>query len=595
MPYFDTQSTDFGILAKNAGEGMKAITESRKAIYDYDRLKSLNELGSKMLSTSGTLPTEFIQEAAKQGIGLEGLQRYWDNLKGNAATAADVAKSSEDLKFLGRNPDAGREWNNDSDNDPKAITVSGGPTVSEQLEQMIKPKIQEDVEQGTTMDLGEGHITANIPQVPKKYSAVEEMLRYTGTNPVSATTETYSSSATDYMSDLTNWTPKDDYTNEYRRYASTLSNQLSANGYSSPQDYLQKLGSSIYKQNLYIPNQYAMYKDGKLDRSAYGAEMAKAEQSKIVAKGKADEAVMKARQELIEAAKQFGVTSVDNSSLYLNEKYKLRDKSYRPQAVALFGNLKQIDEISKQLNAAGDDKTKLSALVPTLAVIAATSRNPGTQPSEFSIEEVKQGISGLDIGLEGKDLSAAAGNVIAWILGGMRGPNPIQQAIDKAQFTNPDAFRIRMHNALKEYKRMTESAIDKYVERIETPKEREERLKKEEKQKDFDYVSNEEIKKTGWYNRDVNNKYFESLNGNLYKIIERDPLGYPSKAIDRDGTVYTLSDKDKTIGSDKVSIEEFLNSSPSKVLGGSKANPAPHKTPKKETAAERYARLKGKK
>ena len=49
-----------------------------------------------------------------------------------------------------------------------------------------------------------------------------------------------------------------------------------------------------------------MYKDGKLDRS-YGAEMAKAEQSKIVRSSiKIDEAILKARQDLIESAKQYG-------------------------------------------------------------------------------------------------------------------------------------------------------------------------------------------------------------------------------------------------------------------------------------------------
>lgn len=197
-----------------------------------ERKKKLQNLTSELLTSAGTLPTQFIREAASKGIGMEGLEAYFHNLKSNASTAVDVARSSTELEALGRNPDAGREWKDNpyntttitstqdpysSKTSPSGVmlspvtpnapttapgssltlpsTVSGGSTipVADQLEQMFKPKAPEDD--------GQVHITGRAPNQdtftftlppdnepgytydikgPKEYSAVEEMLRRTG-------------------------------------------------------------------------------------------------------------------------------------------------------------------------------------------------------------------------------------------------------------------------------------------------------------------------------------------------------------------------------------------------------------------------------
>lgn len=296
-----------------------------------ERKKKLQNLTSEFLTSAGTLPTQFIREAASKGIGMEGLEAYFQNLKSNASTAADVARSSTELEALGRNPDAGREWKDNpyntttitstqdpysSKTSPSGVmlspvtpnapttapsTVSGGSTipVTEQLEQMIKPKAPEVDDQGTVMNLGQGTITGRAPNQdtftlppdnepgytydikgPKEYSAVEEMLRRTGTNPLAINTGiTSATSGPEFNYDALS--------------SSSAGVQLKA----GIDNALRKLGQepgqgSVDKLLSYagstVPAPRIHYKDGKLDmdatiadRNEYPSKVAKAKQDMI--------------------------------------------------------------------------------------------------------------------------------------------------------------------------------------------------------------------------------------------------------------------------------------------------------------------------
>ena len=305
--------------------------EFGSALRDLDRKKKLQNLTSEFLTSGGTLPTKFLQEAAKSGIGVEGLEAYFQNLKSNASTAADVARSSTELEALGRNPDALREWKDNPYNQttitstqdsysgktsPSGVmlspsapttpttapsTVSGGSTISvaDQLEQMFKPKAPEVAEQGTTMDIGQGTITGRAPNQdtftlppdnelgytydikgPKEYSAVEETLRRTGTNPLAVGT----------VSASTSGGPVFNY--------SALSNSAAGVQLKAGIDNaLRKLGQepgqgSVDQLLAYagstVPAPRIHYKDGKVDidatmadRNEYSAKVTKAKQEMI--------------------------------------------------------------------------------------------------------------------------------------------------------------------------------------------------------------------------------------------------------------------------------------------------------------------------
>lgn len=320
-------------LADDMSSGYKAGYEMREA----ERKKALQKTYSDMLTSAGTLPTEFIQEAAKKGIGMEGLEKYFQNLKDNVGTAKQVAEDSSMLEMLGRTPDVGREWNGK----PKEqqITITSGAEIKKEDPDMwgqlnpkwsanpVKPsdsisaapmsdKVVEDEYNrhsgsiATLPPLPETTDPTITVTEPKEYSAVEEMLRRSGKNPIDGLTTT-GTSTTGFSSDLTKWEPKDNGSNEYRQFATALQNELSANNFKSAEDYLTTVGKTVYEQNLYVPNPMAMYtKDGKIDRAAYGAEIAKQKQSQIVAKAKAEEAILKARDGLIAKAKEYGVQTI---------------------------------------------------------------------------------------------------------------------------------------------------------------------------------------------------------------------------------------------------------------------------------------------
>ena len=501
---FDTQS--FLANAKEAGIGPDMVTAwlgQKTAKSDTATKEVTNAIVLERLGRKPDVLRDWFEQEKQKATG---------NRVSEKGAGAPIGQTTIDADKL-PNPDALRT----SENQPQSKTTQSGvvlspaapttpktaPTattetpnvpyqagfhrdgsVSEQLESMIKPKTEQPIEQGQSVDLGQGVVTGRAPnqetfiapdpgyyteQLPgtippeKKYDVVEESLRkregYSLTNPMGLSQP--GSEPSD--SSIFNVDLKDDGTNEYRQYKTALDSKMQSMGFANASEWLKGVHDQTLKINApQEPNPLAFTgNDG--GAKEFGEQMMKYAQGQIQAKGKAEEAVMKAKESLAEFAKVYGVNTVEKNALMLDDTTQLRDKSYRVQARSLKDNLFAISKLQTQLKEAGTDKTKLAALVPTMAVVAATSRNPGQQPSEFSIEEVKQGLAGLNLGISEKDLQSAAGSVLTWFLGGMRGPNPVQQAVDKATFSNPDAFINRMKHALTEYKELSQKGLDKYT------------------------------------------------------------------------------------------------------------------------------------
>ncbi len=203
-----------------------------------ERVKRLQNLSSQYMTSAGTLPTEFLQAAAKEGLGNEGAEIYLNNLKANSSTAAAIAQDAESLEGLGRNPDAGREWRKNPQNESDIVSsprkssdnswlnapasefvkgpgssMTGTPTIQSTTpaSETRTPSVSEPSTEPGVMALGEGTIYGKAPekpvetftlppdneppytytkQEPREYSAVEEMLRRSGTNPLAINPQT---------------------------------------------------------------------------------------------------------------------------------------------------------------------------------------------------------------------------------------------------------------------------------------------------------------------------------------------------------------------------------------------------------------------
>jgi len=229
---------------------------------------------------------------------------------------------------------------------PTGPKVPATAPVSQQLQEMFNKKGVEGIQASDAADLldrvpgnsdrtdisgriysaPEGKFTekdiSNLTAQPfdevdqgKKYDIVEEALRREpGQSGPAGKLGDIQTPGT-FQSDSVKWEPKDDGSNEYRQFKATLDSQLKALDMKSASDYLQKIGENTYKQNLYVPNQMAwMTKDGKIDYSAMGAEIAKVKDSDQKARAKAEEAIQKAKDNLMETAQKYGVSTIASIS-----------------------------------------------------------------------------------------------------------------------------------------------------------------------------------------------------------------------------------------------------------------------------------------
>lgn len=351
-------------------------------------------------------------------------------------------------------------------------------TVSEQLESMIKPKAQEA--EGQTIDLGQGTVTGRVQnqetfttpdpgfyteQAPgivpqdKRYDVVEESLRkregYSLANPMGISAPTGQATTDESIFSVP---VKDDGTNEYRQYKTALDSKLQGMGMESPEKWLKAVHDYTLEQNTPVqPNPLAF--TGKDGAKEFGEQMMKYAQGQIQAKGKAEEAVMKAKESLIEFAKAFGASTVDQRKLELPQGMILRDSSKRTEAAALITNRYNIGNAKTTLKEAGFDTTKLGMAAPQVIRAYATALNPGMQLSEGNLVEVSKALY-PDMASKPEFLVKMATAMFRGLKGDWTG---FQQLSDYADAGAPEKVAQRMKKIADEAASLNERNLANYV------------------------------------------------------------------------------------------------------------------------------------
>lgn len=317
------------------GKGLENYEKAR----DYNRKKELQNAFDSMVTSAGTLPTEFIKEAAKRGIGIEGLEEYFKNLKSNTSTAKQIAEDSSTLEALGRDPDTGREWSGSLPTKPAVEAppvstgvrtwmgmkpsewISGPAAESEkQTEERkksdaewdasvatnpVQVKTTEDRKEETVLnpatgifetqlsqpkveskavyipqDPGEYNMPVGADTLPRQYSAVEEMLRRKGKSPFDISTSG-SSDATGPVFDYNVLSESAGGVQLKAGIDNALRKMGKTPSQSSVDDLLTYAASTV-------PAPRTHFKDGKLDiestladRNEYAAKVNKAKQDMI--------------------------------------------------------------------------------------------------------------------------------------------------------------------------------------------------------------------------------------------------------------------------------------------------------------------------
>lgn len=591
----------------------EVLSSGYKAGYDIregERKKALNNIFSQSVNPDGSFNSEnFLTKAAAANVGPELVTAWLGQKTAKSDAATKEATNSDLLDMLGRDPDALRDWHEqEKQRKAKQEDATNYGLQQEQAakqaildkqtgaDQFLNPSVgntnlpQErqksisspTIEQGKTMDLGsstlaegrmvdpgyygagglEPKLGANTIPQDRKYDVVEESLRRKGGAGGGGVSVQSSPLDTSFTSELTDWNPVDNGSNEYRQYSAALKDKLSGMGLTSNSEYLQKLGENVYKQNLYIPNPAAMFKDGKLDMAAQGAELSKAAQSKIVAQGKADQAILEARAKLVEEAQKYGVGTVDARSLdignkdvkYTDEKgiehkdgqYKLRDKSYRPQATALLTNKVLLAELNKELREASGDITKLSLVAPSVIRALSTAANPGQQLSEGNLHENAQKLAtnftddpAMIPKFVGAALLALKGNI-----------KPLTDLFTGyANAMSPAVYGKQLNKMKDEAELMTGMGVESFM---IAPGQ----LAKED---DIGKTTPIEIKTKDWYDNKPGDKFFQSKNKVNYEVTRRDRFGYPIEATDKNDKVFTITDIGEGV---ELSPKDWLDSKP---------------------------------
>lgn len=261
---------------------------------------------------------------------------------------------------------------------------------------------------------------------------------------------------------ITKWEPVDDGTNQYRQFKASLDAKLKANGFASADDYLKQIHAQTMAANTPpMPSEslLAMGLEGQAKyQDQYNAYIAGLAQ----ARGKADEAVMKARDGLTEIAKAYGVDTVEDRKTLLSPGVRVKNEADFDAASALASNRGFIRKISADIDNAGDNVATLTAILPQLARGMATAWSPGQQINEGNLSE---NVGTLYNGLQtqnGQPVEEAAKTAFLRLLfkGDAGGITDLNNRLDA---TSVKVLKQRMKAAAEEAKNVTDERYKHYT------------------------------------------------------------------------------------------------------------------------------------
>jgi hypothetical protein len=276
------------------------------------------------------------------------------------------------------------------------------------------------------------------------------------------------------------WKPVDNGSNQFQQFSQALGAKLKgigaldANGNPDPSKYLQQVYASTVASNMPPAPATTLLSQG-LEGQAKFEEQANAFTAGLQkAKGLGQAAVLKAKGDLIDYAKQFGVDTVEQRKSEIPGG-TLRDTSKRNETNALLANEKNIefaaDAIAKASQGGVPNVPQLMMAAPQVIRAYATTLNPGQQLNEGNLMEVSGQMYPEIAGPKLVAVAAALGR-------GLRnndwsGFDTFANSIDA---TSPQALLQRMNTLVSESRKLNKISLGSYMTQAEKPKLTEESL-----------------------------------------------------------------------------------------------------------------------
>lgn len=266
---------------------------------------------------------------------------------------------------------------------------------------------------------------------------------------------------------LFQWNPENNGSNQFQQFAGALGAKLKGlgaidvQGNPDPSQYLRQVYGATLKANMPpAPNEGLMQGTAE-DRVKYYGEWNAYAAGVTKAKGQAEQAVLKAKEDLTTYAKQFGVDTVEQRKSEIPGGILL-DPAKRTEAAALVTNKQNIANAAHAVQGAVDENgpnvTKLMLAAPQVIRAYATALNPGQQLGEGNLLEVSRVMY--------PDLSGPKLITIAAALGrGLRnndwsGFKTVSDAIDA---TAPQALYQRMQTLTQEAAKLNQISLGSYI------------------------------------------------------------------------------------------------------------------------------------
>lgn len=258
------------------------------------------------------------------------------------------------------------------------------------------------------------------------------------------------------------WNAQDNGSNQFQQFASALGAKLKSIGAVDPQGnpdpkaYLKQVYASTVRANMPTPPNPALLSQGLDGQVKYMGELNAFQAGMTKAQGLADQAVLKAKTDLTEYAKQYGVDTVEQAKSEVPGAL-LSDPAKRNEYSALTTNKTMIPDIVDALNNA-KSSAEIMMVAPQVFRAASTALNPGQQLSEGNLAEQAAAVF--------PDLKSASNMplLVGAIAAALRGDSkPLTQLIASVNTLTPDALRARLLARMHETSKANDVAISNYI------------------------------------------------------------------------------------------------------------------------------------
>lgn len=263
------------------------------------------------------------------------------------------------------------------------------------------------------------------------------------------------------------WNAMDNGTNQFQQFQQALGAKLKSigavtpDGTPDPGAYLRQIYTATIQANMPPAPNPALMAQGLEGMVKYEGEVQAYQAALTKAKGAAEQAVLKAKDDLAAYAKQFGVDTVEQRRSEIGGGM-LMDPAKRTEAAALITNRQNIanaaQAVEASVDATGPNVTKLMLAAPQVIRAYATALNPGQQLNEGNLLEVSRVMY--------PELSRPHLIQIAAALGrGIRNNDwsGFKTVADAVDATAPQALYDRMRKVAEEAAKLNQISLGSYV------------------------------------------------------------------------------------------------------------------------------------